>query len=481
MLTQSINSGTKGPTSSQLCWNCTKKGNRVGGGLVIFWFYFSPVKRRILPPPLSHTRYWKIICIFFSSLSPVLATSCEWLFCFCTERRAFLPSSSDSKCHLATAFSRGREAGGALPARLPACCPGERAGGTRRSGDWGGLKGRRATERVEMRPRGTGRGGPADLGGGGTGEMKWSGEGTVAAARRTKADADIKRAFVRGKCVYVCACVCAGGAHPARSKLPCGGGHLRLVYRRRGAHRRVYPAHTTRGSPPLLPAPTPIPPPRRGEAVGGDGTSGAAFKGGVARSGDADTSKTQPPPSRLPVGSVQAQAVTGRRENYIIPAPVMLPFVPLPCAQGNKRGRASPPRIGLTPGGWGGEGAPPRHSYTYTPARVFTALTQAYCDVSWVTARHANGGWRGPRRQGRTREPRPHFPPLHWDWSREHGGVGEPSPRPNASTVKSNVHALVLGWFTWCRLICVYDVLWRFKRILYTRGAISCERGEVYL
>lgn len=96
----------------------------------------------------------------------------------------------------------------------------------------------------------------------------------------------------------------------------------------------------------------------------------------------------QPPPSGLQVGSVQAQAVTGRRENYIIPCSSDATFRAATMRAGKQPGaRLAPPRPARChPGGGGGElggwEARPRVTHTHTPARVFTALTQAYCDVA---------------------------------------------------------------------------------------------------
>lgn len=97
---------------------------------------------------------------YFPLLPPKLATSCEWLFCFRTERRASpLALSSDSKCHLAAAFSG---TGGA--ACTPTCLLPLRAGSSRdrerrgRGGSFGGGEGTapRSERGCEQGERGVG-------------------------------------------------------------------------------------------------------------------------------------------------------------------------------------------------------------------------------------------------------------------------------------------------------------------------------------
>lgn len=214
-----------------------------------------------------------------------------------------------------------------------------------------------------------------------------------------------------------CVCVCGGDTPPAAS-CRAAEGTSDLFTARRGAHWRVYPAHTARGSPPP-PAPSLFRAPGRG-GMCERGLKRRLGEGGVRRQEMLIWSRVKKPPPTPVCKSDRCK----RRQSLAVgritssPAPVMLPFVPLPCAQGNNRGRASRPpgRLGATLGAagesWGaGRRAPASLTHTHTPARVFTALTQAYCDVAWVTARRANGGGARPRRRGRAGAPRPARPP----------------------------------------------------------------------
>lgn len=177
--------------------------------------------------------------------------------------------------------------------------------------------------------------------------------------------------------------VCVRGGHPARSKLPCGGGHLRLVYR--SARRSLACLPCTHGAGlPSSPSPIPLPCPGEGRDVRA-GFKAAFGGGGSAPSGDADmiTRKKTTPHSGLQVGSVQAQAVTGRRENYIIPCSSDATFRAATMRAGKQPGaRLTPPRPARChPGGGGGElgggEARPRVTHTHTHARpsVYSAHT----------------------------------------------------------------------------------------------------------
>lgn len=114
-----------------------------------------------------------------------------------------------------------------------------------------------------------------------------------------------------------------------------------------------------------------------------------------------------PPPKAFPVGSVRAQAVTGRRENDVIPCPSDATFRAATMRVKKEAGaRLFPPPPTLPPppgpvrgrggvvGGWGGwEKAPP-------PARVFTGvLWRRLSDSPMRPARFfLGGGGQGGRR-----------------------------------------------------------------------------------
>lgn len=177
--------------------------------------------------------------------------------------------------------------------------------------------------------------------------------------------------------------VCVRGGHPARSKLPSGGGHLRLVYR--SARRSLACLPCTHGAGlPSSPQPHPSSVPREGEGCVERGLKRRWERRGVRRQEMLIRSRVkQPPPSGLQVGSVQAQAVTGRRENYIIPCSSDATFRAATMRAGKQPGaRLAPPRLARCyPGGGGGElGAERRApaSLTHTHTRPPECLQRSH-------------------------------------------------------------------------------------------------------
>lgn len=188
-------------------------------------------------------------------------------------------------------------------------------------------------------------------------------------------------------CVH--ACVSAGGT-PRPQQVAVRRRAPQTCLPLGAALAAVFTLHTRRGASLLPPAPSLRRAPARGGMSGAGFKAGLGGEEGVRRQEMLIRSRVkQPPPSGLQVGSVQAQAVTGRRENYIIPCSSDATFRAATMRAGKQPGaRLTPPRPARCHRGGGGgscgagRSAPASLTLTHTPARVFTALTQAYCDVS---------------------------------------------------------------------------------------------------